>query len=148
MRHADAGRRQVRAREIHNRSNGALGYAVELMHVRRARRLRDELGVEDLRKLVGQKLTSVVRVEGAYHSNWRRRFAARQGVQVGDESAHASRSLRLLSKKVDRLETRVVVDQHEGVTESAEERTYKRAHDVGVDEPACVGRLVLAVSVW
>ena len=30
-----------------------------------------------------QKLASVVRVEGAHHSNRRRRFAARQGVQVG-----------------------------------------------------------------
>ena len=123
-----------------DRSDSAFCHAVELMNVRRARRVLDRLRVQKLLELVGMILTSVVGVERAHLQVGA--GLCHQGSKSGRVFSDSSERIALLLEKVYVLESGVVVDEDESVLVVSDGRSLEGTYDVGVNEAANVGRLV------
>ena len=84
--------------------------------------------------MVGEELARIVSVQRPY--NTRRVFTVLvcQRVECADESADAIGCVGLGLEEVDKLETRVVVYNHEHVLERAVGRSAERPGDVSVQQ--------------
>eukprot|EP00959_Pyramimonas_sp_CCMP1952_P043603 911580-Pyramimonas_sp.AAC.1 len=86
---------EIGASQFHNRAYGALGDAVEGVHMGRRRSGMYRGRGEDVGEFARKKLA-----------------CSRKG---GDEATYASRGLRAVFQEVDRFEARVIVDKHEHI---------------------------------
>ena len=129
----DLGGREVRASQGHDGEDGSLGYAVELMHVRRARGQVDEVFVEELSKGLREEFAGVVGAQRTDESDREGGRGRSVGVEPAEELSHGVGRVRLALEEVDELKSSVVVDQDQRVLEVAGARAAERSNDVGVN---------------
>ena len=106
--------------DLHDGSNGSLGDAVELVHVRRTSSAGDRLAVKVLGELPRHKLARVVEVQLAHDA-----YAISLGlahvayrVELGYKGLDPIEGVTLVLEEVYLLESGMVIHEHEEVRES------------------------------
>ena len=140
-------RDEVGTHMLHDRANGALGDAIERVHVRRARGLVYGFGLEEFLELAREELAGVVAVQRADYADGLIFPARRIRVELCDVALDERGSLALGLHKVYGLEARVIVDEHQHVLVLADGGTTEGTDDVCVYSTADVARRVAGPGV-
>eukprot|EP00965_Chrysotila_dentata_P063832 2115364-Pleurochrysis_carterae.AAC.2 len=102
---------------------------------------------QELCKLLGQELSSVITVNCSDHSGRCVASGVEEGGEAGEETSHMETGFVLVAQGVDSLKPSVVVDDNECITAAAVKGGLERTGDVHVDQAAGVRGCVVVASV-